>query len=119
MLLGIIASILDEAMGILQAINHERDHLAKVGKGMAEGELPPQNYNSFTAELKVRYLKPVHTPGALVATARYQKIDGRKEWIYSEIKQREGLDEDYDGEEIVCATGEALFIEPKPKLNKL
>ncbi|KAK5125540.1 hypothetical protein LTR85_000651 [Meristemomyces frigidus] len=110
---GIVASILDEAMGVLQSANHERDHLLKVGKGLAQGELPPHGIGTFTVELKIKYLKPVRTPGSLVVTAKYVKREGRKEWIYAEVKQHESHGEDDDGEEVVCATGEALFIEPR------
>ncbi|KAK5706978.1 hypothetical protein LTR17_021121 [Elasticomyces elasticus] len=98
---GIVASVLDEAMGILQNVNQERDHLRRV------------------ATLDIKYLKPVHTPDSLLVTARYTKRDGRKEWIHAEIKQHLSHGEDDYGEEIVCATGDALFIEPKPRTNKL
>lgn len=116
---GIVATIIDEGMGILQMANGERDHFLAVAKGRAEGELPPSGYGWYTAELNIKYLKPVLTPGALIVTARYTKRDGRKEWIYAEVKQRVGASEDYDGDEIVCATGEGFFIQPKPKKNKL
>lgn len=115
---GVVATILDEGMGILQAANYERDHMSAVGQGKALGELP-ENPASYTAEMKIKYLQPVHTPGALMVTARYLKREGRKEWLYAEIKQREGIDEDYDGDEVVCATAEALFVEPKPRRSKL
>ena len=105
-------------MGIIQAINWERKHMAKVAKGHAEGE-SPVSYNSYTAELKIKYLKPVLTPGALIVTAKYVKIDGRKEWIHAEIKQRDGAGEDHEGDEILCATGEGLFIQPKSIQSKL
>lgn len=110
---GIVASIVDEGMGILQSANHERDHLLKVGKGLAQGELPPHGIGTFTVELKIKYLKPVRTPGSLMVTARYVKREGRKEWIYAEVKQHEAHGEDDDGEEVMCATGEALFVTPK------
>jgi len=110
---GIVASILDEAMGILQTVNHERDHLLRVGKGLAEGELPPHGIGAFTVELKVRFRAPVRTPGSLVVTARYVRREGRKEWIYAEVTQHLGPGGDDDGEEVVCATGEALFVQPK------
>ncbi|TKA77219.1 hypothetical protein B0A55_02574 [Friedmanniomyces simplex] len=110
---GIVASILDEAMGILQSVNHERDHMTKVGKGLAQGELPPQGFGSFTANLEIKYLKPVHTPDSLLVTARYSKREGRKEWIHAKIKQHVSHGEDDYGEEIVCATGDALFVEPR------
>lgn len=116
---GLISSIIDEGMGILQMANAERDHIAAVGKGHAEGELPPSGYGWYTAELKIRFLKPVLTPAPLVCVAKYTKREGRKEWIYAEIKQRVGASEDYDGDEVVCATGEGLFIQAKPKPNKL
>jgi acyl-coenzyme A thioesterase PaaI-like protein len=116
---GIVASVIDEVMGILQMLNAERDHIAAVGKGYAQGELPPSGYGWYTAELTIKYLKPVLTPAPLICTARYTKRDGRKEWIYAEIKQRVGASEDYDGDEVVCATGEGFFIQPKPKKSKL
>lgn len=118
---GIIASIIDESMGILQLTNAERDHMCAVAQGKAEGEIPPSGtgYGWYTAELKIKYLKPVLTPAPLVCTARYTKRDGRKEWIFAEIKQRVGVSEDYDGDEVICATGEGFFIQPKPKASKL
>ena len=116
---GIVSTIIDEAMGILQMVNYERDHLRAVGKGLAEGELVPYGVGTFTAYLNVKFLKPVLTPGALIVTAKYIKRDGRKEWIYAEVKQRMGADEDYDGDEVLCATGEALMIEAKAKPSRL
>ncbi|KAK5135936.1 hypothetical protein LTR08_004394 [Meristemomyces frigidus] len=110
---GIVASILDEAMGILQSANHEREHLRKVGTGSAQGELPTHGIGTFTVELKTRFLKPVRTPGSLVVTARYVRREGRKEWICAEVKQHESFGEDDYGEVVVCATAEGLFVEPK------
>lgn len=114
---GIVASVIDEAMGVLLNVNRERDHLVAVGKGLAEGELPSAGFASFTAELKIRYLKPVTTPAPLIVTARMTKKGGRKMWITAEIRQRVGQAEDYDGDEVLCAIGEALFVEPRS--NKL
>lgn len=115
---GIVATILDEAMGILQGANIDRDHISAVGQGKAEGELS-ESPGTYTAYMNIQYKAPVHTPGVLMATAKIIKRDGRKEWIYAEIKQREGVEEDYEGEEILCATAEALMIEPKPMRSKL
>ena len=110
---GIVASILDEAMGMLQAANHERKHMLRVGAGLAQGETSPHGLGSFTVELKIKYLKPVRTPGSLMVTARYVRQEGRKKWIFAELKQHESHGEDGYGEEVVCATGEALFVVPK------
>lgn len=116
---GIIATLIDEAMGMLSGANNEWQHYQNVAVGKADGELPPPSTVGFTAELKIKYLRPVRTPGSLMVTARQVKREGRKEWVYAEIKQWEGAEDDYDGEAFVCATGEALFIEPKNGRPKL
>jgi acyl-coenzyme A thioesterase PaaI-like protein len=97
-------------MGILQTVNHERDHMRRVGKSVGNGELPDSGLGSFTAYLNVRYLKPVQTSTALVVVARYVKREGRKDFINAEIRQ---AGEGKDCETVLCATGEALFVVPK------
>lgn len=111
---GITATMLDESMGMYQSINHELSHMAKVKCGKAEGELPTDEFAGFTAELKVKYLRPVQTPGNLIVSVRRVKREGRKEWLIAELKQCTGQAEDYDGDVLTCATGEALFIGPRP-----
>lgn len=100
-------------MGILQTVNHERDHLLSVGKGLADGELPEHGLGSFTAYLNIKYLKPIRTSAAVVVIAKYTKREGRKDFITAEIRQSEGVGEDEDGEVVVCASAEALFVVPK------
>ncbi|KAH9822748.1 putative Xaa-Pro aminopeptidase P [Teratosphaeria destructans] len=117
---GIVATVIDESMGILGNANQERRHLLRVQKGEAQGELPPPQTGTFTAFLHVNYLAPVQTPGAIVVTARYTKRQGdRKEWIEAVIKQHIPTGDDDYGEEIVCAKAEALFVKPKRILTKL
>ncbi|GAB1743211.1 hypothetical protein NU219Hw_g9067t1 [Hortaea werneckii] len=134
---GIVAALVDEGMGVLQTVNHERAHAFSVqrqlkarggnrddGRGMvSEGSndalssLPP--LGSFTAELKIRYRRPVSTPGEVLCTARYVRREGRKEWIEAVIRQ-EDVKGGEDGDGVVtCAIGEGLFIEPKKKDVKL
>ena len=115
---GMVATIMDEGMGVLQSANLERDHMAAVGRGQALGELS-DSPGTYTAYLNIQYLKPIQTPGVLIVTAKSIKRDGRKEWISAEIKQRIGVGEDEEGEEILCATAETLMVEPKPRKNKL
>ncbi|KAK4501259.1 hypothetical protein PRZ48_007066 [Zasmidium cellare] len=110
---GITAMMIDEGCGIYQNVNREREHLLRVKRGLAEGELPPGGESSYTGELKVRYERPIRTPGAVVVRARRVKREGRKEWILAEVRQAVGGGEDEDGEEVVCARGEALFIVPR------
>lgn len=85
----------------------------RVKRGLAEGELPPSEGQSYTGELKVRYVKPIRTPGAVVVRARQTKREGRKQWIVAEVCQVQDVGEGEEGEEVVCARGEALFIEPR------
>ncbi|RMX85422.1 hypothetical protein D0869_03840 [Hortaea werneckii] len=135
---GIVAALVDEGMGVLQTVNHERAHMLRLrqkkspggngddgggGGRVSEGSedslssLPP--LGSFTAELKIRYRRPVSTPGEVLCTARYVRREGRKEWIEAVIRQGEveGVGEG-DGV-VTCAVGEGLFIEPKKKDVKL
>ncbi|KAI7198039.1 hypothetical protein KC343_g1694 [Hortaea werneckii] len=103
---GIVAALVDEGMGVLQTVNHERAYAGS-------SSLPP--LGSFTAELKIRYRRPVSTPGEVLCTARYVRREARKEWIEAVIRQG-----DAEGEgEVICAIGEGLFIEPKNKDVKL
>jgi len=118
-----VASLLDEAMGILQSVNHERDHFLAVGKGLAEGESPASGLGSFTAFLNVKYERPVRSGTAVQVVAWYVKREGRKQWIDAEIRQslppagpqggHHGGEEDEVGEVVVCSSGSGLFVVPR------
>lgn len=112
---GIVASLIDEGMGILQTVNHERAHYAAVGKGFADGEEPMSGLGSFTAYLNVKYLRPVRTSAAVQVVAWYVKREGRKDWVEAEVRQNVpgSGGEDDSGEVVVCAKGEGLFVVPK------
>ncbi|QIW99470.1 hypothetical protein AMS68_004988 [Peltaster fructicola] len=109
---GIVATVIDEAMGIL--LGTQMDFHRK-NPGRNDGpncNMSVKGGGSFTATLNIAYKNPVRTPKPLVVTTRYVKRQGRKDWIYAEIRQFD----DTAGKEIVCATGEALFIAQKAKL---
>jgi acyl-coenzyme A thioesterase PaaI-like protein len=111
---GIVASLLDEAMGMLQFVNHERDHFLAVGKGLAEGEKPGSGLGSFTAYLNVQFLRPVRTGAAVQVVAWYVRREGRKSFVDAEIRQPvDGGGEDDCGEVVVCARAEGLFVAPR------
>ncbi|KAM0721062.1 hypothetical protein Q7P37_003348 [Cladosporium fusiforme] len=112
---GIVASLIDEGMGILQSVNHEREHYRAVGRGEVDGELPASGLGSFTAYLNVKYLRPVRTCAAVQVVAWYVKREGRKDWIEAEVRQNVGGGEDDsgEGEVVVCSRGEALFVVPR------
>jgi acyl-coenzyme A thioesterase PaaI-like protein len=88
-------------MGHLLTINMERrEELAK-----AAGEVPPARPASFTAELSVKYLKPVETPQTVCVVARIVRSGGRKIWL-------DGVVEDYSGTPL--ATGTYVYVQLKP-----
>lgn len=87
---GITAAILDEAMGRANRI---------CCRECGEHDVP-----FFTAEMTVKYLKPVLSGKKMVAYGRVERIDGRKRYTYGEIV-------DEDGELMATATG--LYISVK------
>nr|POE56499.1 verlamelin biosynthesis protein b [Quercus suber] len=106
---GIVATLIDEAMGMLQSANIERDFVYAKSRARPNEKLPQSSASTFTVELKVTYLKPVVTPGAVLIKIRSLKKEARKEWLATEVLQ------EHDGKVVVCSRGEALFVEPKPK----
>jgi acyl-coenzyme A thioesterase PaaI-like protein len=94
---GIQATILDEVMGNLIGTNKDR----KYKKVRAAGE-DYVKVSVVTAELTIKYLKPVLTPSTVCVVVRVAKSQGRKVWI-------DGVIQDETGEAL--ATGSALFIE--------
>lgn len=113
---GIVASLLDEGMGVLQTVNHERDHFLKVARGEAEGETPEKGLGSFTAFLNVKYERPVRTGAAVQVVAWYTKREERKQWIEAEVRQGGVVEgEDDVGEVVVCARGSGLFVVPRER----
>ncbi|WPH00730.1 Hypothetical protein R9X50_00356000 [Acrodontium crateriforme] len=113
---GIVAALLDEAMGMLQNVMIEYEATSSLTPGKSGDEVSMGQAGAFTAELTIKYLKPVQTPGSCKVTAHFTKIEGRKQWIHAEIRQWNGKG---DGEGVVCATADALFIGPKKAAAKL
>ena len=101
-------------MGVLQTVNHERDHFLKVARGEAEGESPEKGLGSFTAFLNVTYERPVRTGAAVHVEAWYTRREDRKQWSEAEVRQG-GVPggEDDVGEVVVCARGKGLFVVPR------
>ncbi|KAF2138075.1 uncharacterized protein K452DRAFT_291115 [Aplosporella prunicola CBS 121167] len=95
---GLIATLLDEIMGVLLTANVDHTNRnAKTARGLS----------SMTAYLNVSYKKPLPLPAVILATARYAKVVGRKQYISAALE---------DGNGRAYATAEALFIEIKPSL---
>jgi acyl-coenzyme A thioesterase PaaI-like protein len=83
---GVVATLLDEVMGLLLTLNQKRAAVPGVG---------------FTASLNVSYLNPVATPSTVLVSARLKDVNGRKMFLEGTVK---------DGSEVVLARAEALWI---------
>ena len=82
---GIIATILDEAMG---KVNKFRNVLA------------------LTASMEIKYLKPVPLGQALTVTGSEQSVDGRRHTNMAEIRNAKG-------EVLARSTGTFIAIDPE------
>jgi acyl-coenzyme A thioesterase PaaI-like protein len=85
---GIVATIIDEVMGMLLSVNKRLGLIATQG-------------DTMTAYLNVTYLKPVETPGTVLVSARFKEVMGRKHFLEATIKAGSGE---------VLSKAEALWI---------
>jgi acyl-coenzyme A thioesterase PaaI-like protein len=96
---GIAATILDEVTALLLVVNEGREDAVA---SMAAGRRPPvEGVAAFTAELVVKFLKPIVTPQAVCCVARFSEIDGRKIWLDGTIEDKSGT---------ALATGRCLVV---------
>ncbi|KAF2266539.1 hypothetical protein CC78DRAFT_531645 [Lojkania enalia] len=93
---GIVATMIDEVMGILLAVNKNREEAAR------DSRRPAERMATVTAELTVKYLKPLKTPQTVCVTARFARVEGRKLWIKGTI-----IDE--SGTALACA--QSIFVQ--------
>lgn len=108
---GIIATLIDEAMGTLLIVDADRVHMRAVATGHKLGERA--EFEAHTAELVVRYLKPVKTPGVVLVKCRVVSREGRKTRVRASVLQKTGQQEELDGHMVEMAVGEGFFIEPR------
>ncbi|KFZ17187.1 hypothetical protein V502_04694 [Pseudogymnoascus sp. VKM F-4520 (FW-2644)] len=93
---GIVATILDEVMGILLSVNKDREaEVARATGGQVE------QMAEVTAELTVKYLKPVETPRNVRVKVWISRREGRKFWMQGTIEDKSST---------VLARGEAIFV---------
>lgn len=93
---GIQVAILDEVMGLL--LNEIKDQ--RYARAKTAGE-KAERWDSVTAELNMKYLKAVATPGTYCVTVRLTEHRGRKHRVDGTIADRKGT---------VLAKASALFI---------
>ena len=64
----------------------------------------------------MKYLRPVRTGAAVQIVAWYTRKEDRKQWIEAEVRQAvPSGGEDDEGEVVVCARGEGLFVVPRER----
>jgi acyl-coenzyme A thioesterase PaaI-like protein len=85
---GVLATVMDEMMGILLGTNKRLGLFATRG-------------DPVTAYLNVSYMKPVQTPGTVLVSARFKEVVGKKHFLEATIK---------DGGGVMLSRAEALFI---------
>lgn len=89
---GVICTILDEAMSFLVNLYCKATNPTS---------------NELTAGLRVRFLKPVHTPGSFLIKTKVSSKERRKFRVSAELLNQK---------EVCLATADGLFIALAPKL---
>ncbi|KAH6693941.1 HotDog domain-containing protein [Plectosphaerella plurivora] len=90
---GLIASLIDEAMGSMFLVNN----VVQAVNGMRGGSVPQgivdlSNLRVFTAGMDVRFQKPVKTPGVVVVTSNFVKTEGRKIFFDVRLTDEKGVE---------------------------
>jgi acyl-coenzyme A thioesterase PaaI-like protein len=88
---GIITTLMDDAMGTLLTVNNAMGTIH--GREIQHG--------TVTANLEVRFLKPVPTPGTFVVSVWCEERTERKFWFRARLRGERGVD---------MATAKALWI---------
>lgn len=96
---GFIASLIDEAMGCLLFANAEalrgRDAIPSDVVDLANAGA------IFTASMNVQFVRPIATPQVVLATATFDRTEGRKLWLSFDVRNGDGK---------VLARGEGLWM---------
>lgn len=87
---GVLAVLLDDVAGLI--LRHD----PSVTK-----------HGTYTVSLKIDYRRPVPTPRIVLCRASLVKIEGRKAWVDATVE---------DGNGVVYATGQTLFLKSKASL---
>jgi len=75
---GLVATLLDEVMGILLSVNKGRAAVPDTGM-------------TVTANLNVTYIKPVTTPSTILVSAKIKEIKGRKLFVLATLEDSGGV----------------------------
>ena len=114
---GLVVTIIDESMGIFLSRNQEVGAFSPGASRFsvesvvteADGKADRRNdwQDVMTADLRVKFLKPVKTPQVVRIDVRLARREGRKFYVEADLKDEQGT---------VLAKGDALWIALKAKL---
>ncbi|KKK17101.1 hypothetical protein P175DRAFT_0527460 [Aspergillus ochraceoroseus IBT 24754] len=91
---GMVASLLDECMGLILSFN--------LGGGN------PGHTGPVTAYLNTKFTRPVLTPGTFVVTGKVTESNDNRKWkIVGDIRDADGN---------VCSQAECLYVQPRSKI---
>lgn len=106
---GVVATLIDEAM------SHTVEAHLLAGSNTDPGE----RGGIYTAQLNLRYRKPVYTPGLLVLRSWCLARDARKFWVLSHAVQEEqgdgGGQLEWVKRKTVCVDASSLFVMVRSK----
>jgi len=105
---GFVAAVLDEVMGLLMTANKDQyeslssNVVAVQEPGVAEQKRP--RFTTVTAELTIRYRRPVFTGGMVLARAWFAEVQASKFVLLATVEDRERK---------VLSEGHGVFVVPK------
>jgi acyl-CoA thioesterase FadM len=86
-------------MGILLSVNKDRE--AEIARATGRSV---ERMAEVTAELTVKYLKPVSTPQNVRVKVWFSRAEGRKFWVQGTVEDKSSM---------VLARGEAIFVKTR------
>lgn len=116
---GVIATLLDEVMSLAVSI-----HSGQIG-GSGTGGVGNENENPrgkiFTAQLDVRYKKPLLAPAVAVVKSRVIARQGRKFWVRAQVVQEEKNEQadkhlEWPKRKVVTTDAMAFWLQTKSNL---
>ncbi|KAL5364645.1 HotDog domain-containing protein [Aspergillus floccosus] len=109
---GIVAACLDEAMSLAVTLRLPQSPSDRDGEVTAEGFSSPRR-GLFTAQLDVRYKRPVRVPAVTIIRAKVVARVGRKFWTRAQILQADPDDPD---QLVVTTDAMAFWLHTTPSL---
>lgn len=115
---GVVATLLDEAMSL--AVSTQ---VPGAGTETIQGEQNQQNPRGkiYTAQLDVRYKRPLLVPAVAVVKAKVVARQGRKFWVRAQVVQEERNEQaerhlEWPKKKVVTTDAMAFWLQTKPSL---